>query len=193
MGEGGMLSTRNPELHQTLKYIRSHGMSSLTLDRHKGRTISYDVIRTGLNFRSDEIHAALGLVQLSKLENSNKQRALITDYYRQKLSSVSGVDVPFSDIKNTVPSYHILPVLLDKRVDRLDLITSLKEAGIQSSIHYPAFHQFSAFRPLNLNPTTIADEISERELTLPLFPGLTFENVDLVVNTIHSTLNTTSR
>lgn len=190
MGEGGMLSTRNPELHQTLKHIRSHGMSSLTLDRHKGRTISYDVIRTGLNFRSDEIHAALGLVQLAKLENSNKLRASITDYYRLKLNLIERIKMPFGDLKNTLSSYHILPVILDKRIDRINLINTLKESGIQSSIHYPSFHQFSAFKRLNLNPTPIADDISERELTLPLYPGLSFEGVDLVVNTIHSSLKT---
>lgn len=193
MGEGGMLSTRNPELHQDLRHIRSHGMSSLTLDRHKGRTISYDVIRTGLNFRSDEIHAALGLAQLAKLEKSNKLRASITDYYRLKLNALEGIEVPFTNAQNTVPSYHILPILPGKGFDRLNLINTLKEAGIQSSIHYPSFHQFSAFKSLNLTPTPIADEISERELTLPLYPGLSFEGVDLVVDTIHSTLKTSYR
>ena len=190
MGEGGMLSTRTPELYQTLKYIRSHGMSSLTLDRHKGRTISYDVIQTGLNFRSDEIHAALGLVQLKKLEQSNLQRASVSDYYRLKLKTIKGIKMPFSNLENRVPSYHILPVILDKGIDRINLITKLKEEGIQSSIHYPSFHQFSAFRSLNLNPTPIADDISERELTLPLYPGLSFEGVDLVLDTINSTLKT---
>jgi dTDP-4-amino-4,6-dideoxygalactose transaminase len=163
-------------------------MSSLTLDRHKGRTISYDVIRTGLNFRSDEIHAALGLVQLAKLESSNKLRASISDYYRLKLNAIEGIKMPFSDLKDVLPSYHILPVTLDKNIDRINLINKLKEAGIQSSIHYPSFHQFSAYKSLNLNPTPIADDISERELTLPLYPGLSFEGVDLVVNTIQSTL-----
>ncbi len=188
LGEGGMLSTSNPELFQTLKHIRSHGMSSLTLDRHKGRTISYDVIRTGLNFRSDEIHAALGLVQLDKLAQSNLRRKELTDYYRLKLSVVQGIDMPFKNIDNTFPSYHVLPILLSKSIDRIDLINKLKEAGIQSSIHYPSFHQFSAFKPLDLNPTPIADQISERELTLPLYPDLTFDQIDLVVSTINTSI-----
>jgi dTDP-4-amino-4,6-dideoxygalactose transaminase len=188
MGEGGMLSTRNPEINQTLRYIRSHGMSSLTLDRHKGRTISYDVIRTGLNFRSDEIHAALGLAQLDKLPKANKLRGEITDYYRLKLAPLKGIHVPFTKIQNTTPTYHIFPILLDKAIDRLSLIGSLKDAGIQSSIHYPSFHQFSAFKPLKLKATPVSDEISERELTLPLYPDLSFEQVDYVVNTIISSL-----
>ncbi len=192
MGEGGMLSTRNPDLNQTLRHIRSHGMSSLTLDRHKGRAISYDVLRPGLNFRSDEIHAALGLAQLAKLGKANKLRAAITNYYRLKLSATEWLKMPFSKTQNSESSYHILPVLLNKVVDRINLINSLKEAGIQSSIHYPSFHQFSAFKSLNLNATPIADEISERELTLPLYPDLSFDGVDLVVNTIQSTLKTSS-
>lgn len=192
IGEGGMLSTRNPDLNQKLRHIRSHGMSSLTLDRHKGRAISYDVLRPGLNFRSDEIHAALGLVQLAKLGEANKLRANLTDYYRQKLSAVEWLSMPFSNTQNSESSYHILPVLLDKCVDRGSLINSLKEAGIQSSIHYPSFHLFSAFKSLNLTPTPIADEISERELTLPLYPDLSFEGVDLVVNAIHSSLKKSS-
>jgi len=188
MGEGGMLSTRNPEINQNLRHIRSHGMSSLTLDRHKGRTISYDVLRPGLNFRSDEIHAALGLAQLAKLERSNNLRKDLTDYYRLGISTLEGVKMPFGKIKNAVPSYHILPVLLDKSIDRINLINTLKAEGIQSSIHYPSFHQFSAYKSLNLNATPVADEISERELTLPLYPDLSFEGIDLVINTIRTTL-----
>ncbi len=184
MGEGGMLSTKNPEIHQNIKHIRSHGMSSLTLDRHKGRTISYDVIRTGLNFRSDEIHAALGIAQLAKLKNSNEQREKLTSYYRQKISTVAGAEMPFTDNTNTLPSFHILPIILNKGIDRLKVIGSLKEAGIQSSIHYPSFHQFSAFKDLNLTPTPIADEISDRELTLPLFPSLTFESIDYIIKSL---------
>lgn len=188
MGEGGMLSTKNPEIHQNIKHIRSHGMSSLTLDRHKGRTISYDVIRTGLNFRSDEIHAALGITQLAKLKNSNEQRAKLTNYYRQKINTLEGVIMPFNDTSNTIPSFHILPVILDRGIDRLKVINTLKEAGIQSSIHYPSFHQFSAFKNLNLNPTPLADEISERELTLPLFPDLTFESIDYIIESLNVAL-----
>jgi len=193
MGEGGMLSTRNPDLHQRLRYIRSHGMSTLTLDRHKGRAITYDVVQPGLNFRSDEIHAALGIAQLAKLPHSNRQRGIITDHYRLRINAIDGFDMPFGAITNATPSYHVLPVLLDKQTDRVALISGLKEAGIQSSIHYPSFHQFTAFRSLNLNATPIADEISERELTLPLYPTLPLEGVDLVMNTVESLLKSCTR
>ena len=67
IGEGGMVSTQSKNLAQKLGFLRSHGMTSLTLDRHKGRAITYDVDQPGLNYRMDEIRAAIGSVQLVKL------------------------------------------------------------------------------------------------------------------------------
>ena len=192
-GEGGMTSTKDPVLHERLKLLRSHGMSSLTLDRHKGRAITYDVIKSGLNFRSDEIHAALGLVQLEKLTKANEKRKEISDYYRKQLSSIDEISIPFSSIDNVKPVYHIFPVLLDENIDRIKVIQSLKENGVQSSIHYPSVHQFSAFKHFALNPTPIADTISERELTLPLYPDLTKENVDLVIDSLKLAIKTSIR
>jgi dTDP-4-amino-4,6-dideoxygalactose transaminase len=192
-GEGGMTSTKNPDLHEKLKLLRSHGMSSLTLDRHKGRAITYDVIQPGLNFRSDEIHAALGLVQLKKLSDANEKRKKIFGYYRKYLNSVDGLSIPFNITNNTNPAYHIFPVLLDKDIDRVKVIQSLKEKGIQSSIHYPSAHQFSAYKHASLNPTPIADTISERELTLPLYPDLTTEMTELVVSSLKQSIKTSKK
>ncbi len=82
VGEGGMFVTRSKELHEKGRYLRSHGMTALTLDRHKGRSTSYDVILPGLNYRMDEIRAAIGLVQLAKLPEANRRRMQLVEYYR---------------------------------------------------------------------------------------------------------------
>jgi dTDP-4-amino-4,6-dideoxygalactose transaminase len=74
IGEGGMVTSCNPDLIQRLRYLRSHGMTTLTLDRHKGRAITYDVTEPGLNYRMDEMRAAIGLVQLDKLPAGNARR-----------------------------------------------------------------------------------------------------------------------
>lgn len=183
-GEGGMISTRNAITYERIRHIRSHGMSTLTFDRHKGRAISYDVIRPGLNFRSDEIHAALGLAQLDKLANANHKRALLSAYYRKKLIDIPEVTVPFEEIGDSLPVYHVFPILLHQQLDRIKVITSLKEDGIQSSIHYPSFQDFTGFKHLSLNATPVASEISARELTLPLFPTMTNSQIDLVVESL---------
>ena len=97
IGEGGMFVTGDPELHQKALYLRSHGMTALILDRHKGRAVSYDVIQPGLNYRMDEIRAAIGQVQLQKLSTANTRRGVLVSHYIHCLSACDGVTIPFLD------------------------------------------------------------------------------------------------
>jgi dTDP-4-amino-4,6-dideoxygalactose transaminase len=181
IGEGGMVTSCNPELIQRMRYLRSHGMTTLTLDRHKGRAITYDVAEPGLNYRMDEMRAAIGLVQLDKLPAGNARRKELTDRYRHNLEG-SAVSIPFAKLSvDQVSAYHILPVLLPAGVDRKAVIEGLKAKGIQSSIHYPPFWNFTAYTgQFSPSDTPVTAEICERELTLPLYPTMTDEEVDLV-------------
>ena len=188
VGEGGMISSKSKELNQQAMYYRSHGMTSLTLDRHKGRAITYDIAQSGLNYRIDEIRSALGLVQLDKLSVANKSRKLLVERYIENLKEFKSIMIPFIDIENIESVYHIFPILLDAKIDRVKLIGELKAEGIQSSIHYPAFKDFTAFKDIGLNPASIAEDIASRELTLPLYPTMSFEQVDLVCNSLKKTL-----
>lgn len=189
IGEGGMAVTRDPSTFQRLKYLRSHGMTTLTLDRHKGRAITYDVAEPGLNYRMDEMRAAIGLVQLEKLPAGNKRREELTDRYRHNLSE-SKVIIPFDKLpKDSISAYHILPVLLPGGAKRADVIAALKEKGIQSSIHYPPFWNFTAYKnDYSPSDTPNATIICERELTLPLYPTMTDVEVDLVTNALLESL-----
>ena len=188
IGEGGMLTTRDKQLHQRLRYLRSHGMTTLTLDRHQGRAISYDVIQPGLNYRLDEIHAALGLAQLEKLPAANQRRGQLTAAYRHQLAG-SGVTIPFARITNATSAYHILPVLLSETADRRQIIEALKQRGVQSSIHYPPFWEFSAYQD-HFSPAAapMAATIHQRELTLPLYPTMADADVDYVVASLRAAL-----
>ena len=89
---------------------------------------------------------------------------------------------------NVTEVYHIFPILLGVGIDRLGIIELMKQDGIQTSIHYPSFRDFTAFSDLNLNEAHIAEDIAKRELTLPLYPTMTFEEVELVVISIKSAL-----
>ena len=188
VGEGGMLSTNDKELSQQSKYFRSHGMTSLTLDRHKGRAITYDVVKSGLNYRIDEMRSSLGLIQLEKLKKANKARKVLVERYIELLHEVDGLSIPFINMKDIESVYHIFPILLDHGIDRVELIGLLKKEGIQSSIHYPAFKDFTAFKDIGLNNAPIAEDISKRELTLPLYPTMTIEEVNLVCEILKKNL-----
>ena len=185
IGEGGMVSTLNPQLDKKLGYLRSHGMTTLTLDRHKGRAITYDVAQPGLNYRMDEMRAAIGTVQLDKLAAGNVRRGELTDRYRGNLQG-SVVIIPFKNqAPNFVSVYHILPVLLPENTDRVAVIGALKEKRIQSSIHYPPFWDFTAYKgQFSPNDSPVTADICRRQLTLPLFPTMTDDEVDQVCNAL---------
>jgi dTDP-4-amino-4,6-dideoxygalactose transaminase len=93
-GEGGMLVTDRDDLAEKLRLLRSHGMTSLTYDRHQGHAFSYDVVALGYNHRIDEIRSALGLAQLAKLADNNAQRRPWTHAYWDALADLP-VDLPF--------------------------------------------------------------------------------------------------
>lgn len=182
-----MVCTLDPMLDKKLGYLRSHGMTTLTLDRHKGRAITYDVALPGLNYRMDEIRAAIGIVQLEKLPASNARRGQLTERYRHNLKE-SAVSIPFENqtqTSNETSVYHILPVLLPSNVDRTEVIAVLRENKIQSSIHYPPFWEFAAYnRQFSPNDSPVTADICSRQLTLPLFPTMTEDEVDRVCNTL---------
>ena len=186
-GEGGMVVTRNAQLFEKLRLLRSHGMSAPSFDRYKGRTVSYDVQSPGLNYRIHEISSALALVQLEKLQEANEKRKKIVERYYSRLDEVPSISIPYRHFSRGKPNYHIMPVLLSDSLDRPAIIESMKQAGVQTSIHYPAIQGFSAYKD-KVNPTPKAEYVCAHELTLPLYPGMTYEEVDIVCDALPGAL-----
>jgi dTDP-4-amino-4,6-dideoxygalactose transaminase len=185
-GEGGMLVTNDDALYEKLRLLRSHGMTSLTWDRHKGHAWSYDVVELGYNYRIDEIRAAIGNIQLAKLDRNNERRRQLVKLYRECLQDMPEVRVPFLDHPG-ISSSHIMPVLLPRGADRKDLMDEMKNQGIQTSIHYPPIHEFTAYKGVGKHgqgSLPLTEEIAQREVTLPLYPGMIDEDVVVVVQAI---------
>ena len=182
-GEGGMVVTRNTELFLNLKRLRSHGMSVPSFDRYKGRAVSYDVEIPGLNYRIHEISSALGLVQLKKLDDANNKRKNLVEHYYSRLDNISQVSVPYRNFSRGKPNYHIMPILLSDSLDRMAIIETMKQDGVQTSIHYPAIQNFSAYKN-KINGTPKAEYVCAHELTLPLYPDMTDEEVDIVCDAL---------
>jgi len=174
-----------------VRLLRSHGMTSLTWDRHQGHAYTYDVVDLGYNYRIDEIRAALGLVQLQKLTANNLRRETITKLYWQAFEPL-GLGLPFSVDKadaSRQPAYHIFPLLLPVGVDRQGFIDRLRETGIQTSIHYPPIHQFNYYRARYSNLSLpITESASAREVTLPLYPTMSEGQVSWVIDSVKSLL-----
>ena len=184
--EGGMITTNNDDLAKRIRLMRSHGMTTMTLDRHKGRAFSYDVVELGYNYRIDEIRSAIGIVQLGKLEDCNIRRCEIDQIYRERLADVYSIKVPFN-IEYGVSSHHIFPILLDKEVNRQEFMEYLKNNGIQTSIHYPPIHLFDYYRRnfgYDEGMLSITEEVAKREVTLPLYSSMKNEDVHYVCDVI---------
>lgn len=183
VGEGGMVVTKSDELLEKLRGFRSHGMTVPSFDRFKGRAITYDVSMAGLNYRIDEMRSVLGLVQLKKLDAANEARTKLVNHYYERLDGVNGVRIPFRHFTRGKPNYHIMPIMLEDGIDRIAVIESMKADEIQTSIHYPVIQYFTGYRG-SLNETPKAQFASEHELTLPLYPTMTLEQVDLVCDAL---------
>jgi len=190
-GEGGMIVTNDDKLARKIQLLRSHGMTALTWDRHKGHAHSYDVVDLGFNYRINEIASAVGLIQLKKLEKNNKKREKIVKEYIKKLKAVKELHIPFKDHVGK-SSYHLFPILLSESISRDEFMNELKKRGVQTSIHYPPVHLFTYYKKIfkfndGMLPNT--EYVGKHEVTLPLHPLMKSEDVEYIVESIKELLN----
>lgn len=192
IGEGGMIVTDHDRLAERIRLLRSHGMTTLTWDRHRGHASSYDVVEHGFNYRLDEIRAAMGLVQLERLPAENANRARLVARYRQRIAGRKGIVVPFAPIerqqladKRTTSSEHLCVVVLPKGTRSDDVRAALREERIQTSMHYPPIHRFSHYADdPRRRRLPITDDVASRLVTLPLFGHMRDDQVDVVVDSL---------
>ncbi len=191
-GEGGMLVTGDAALAERLRLLRSHGMTSLTWDRHRGHAFSYDVIAPGYNYRIDELRAALGRVQLRQLPDNNVRRRLLNEQYLVHLQALPDIGLPYAAWRGE-PSCHIRPILLPDGCDRHEFMAAMHAQGIQTSIHYPPVHLFTQYgRGVGDGRLPVTEAVARREVTLPLYPGMSEEDVARVVAGVRQALASAS-
>lgn len=190
-GEGGMLTTNSPAAAERIRRCRSHGMTSLTWDRHRGQAWSYDVTELGYNYRPNEITSALGLVQLEKLARNNQRRRELSALYQHLLAEkLPQLGVPFTHHPG-LSACHILPVLLPAEVARASFMDAMKARGIQTSIHYPIIPDFQAYRATAAATQSIPNirALAPREVTLPLYASMRDADVEEVILAAQASLN----
>ena len=185
VGEGGLLTTDDDDTAAFARLARSQGMTSGTWDRHTGRTDSYDVVRLGWNYRLDEPRSALAHSRLLRLEADIERRRELVRGYRERLGAIPGVLVPYRDEDVATSTCYVMPVMVDP--GRRDAVRTLMrdEFGVQTSIFYPAVHEFTVYR--DMLPATelpLTEQAARSEITLPLFPHMTAEEQDRVVESL---------
>jgi len=177
-GEGGIITTDNAEFMELAKRFRHHGQSEQT---------RYEYHDLGYNYRMTDIHAAIALGQLEKIEEFTEKRIKNAKLLTAGLKDIEGIQVPF--IKpNARHVFHQYTIKLDKfKLSRNELIEHLKNNGIGCGIYYP--------KPLHLHPWflkqgykkgdfPIAEKLSEQVISLPVHPSLSREEINFIVEII---------
>jgi len=185
VGEGGMVVTDDDQLAEQLRLLRSHGMTTLTWDRHRGHSRSYDVLTAGFNYRLDEVRAAIGLVQLRRVEHENERRRRIAQRYLEALHGEAGLTMPFANHEaRGASSHHLAVILLGEHVARDAVISELARARIQTSVHYPPIHRFSFYASSAQRELPRTEAVADRIVTLPLFGAMSDEQLEAVIQAV---------
>lgn len=193
-GEGGMLVTRNPEVAKRARVMRTHGLSFDSFDRFRkiGAAWAYDIVAPGFKYNLTDVASALGVVQLSKANALQAQRQKAAMRYIELLEGLP-LDCPSAAPSGSLHSWHIFPVRIHERAraTRDDVIGALTAAGVGSSVHYRPLHQMTYWRelcPSKAGDFPVADRYFAGAVTLPLFPGITDEELDRVVGVLREAL-----
>ncbi len=194
-GEGGMFCSDNAGLIERIRRLKFHGLGVDAYDRTtQGRSPQAEVLEPGFKYNLTDIAAVLGISQLNRLDEFNKKRNQLAMLYRELLSNIDEIlplSLPIYPMKH---AWHLFIIRLDTKragMDRDTFMMKLKEKNIGTGIHFKAVHTQKYYREtMNLTSGTLpaTEWNSDRICSLPLFPGMTVEDVDDVVNAIKEVL-----
>jgi dTDP-4-amino-4,6-dideoxygalactose transaminase len=187
VGEGGAVVTDDDDLAGRLRLLRSHGMTSLSWDRHQGHATGYDVVALGFNYRVDEPRAALAGHRLLRLDAENAQRSELAARYRARLAEL-GVDCPLLPSEDLRSAHHLFCILLAPNCERQAFRDRLAGEGIQTSMHYPPVHRFSIYANAAAE-LPVTDDYAQRTVTLPMYAHMTYAQQDQVIDAVQLALD----
>ncbi len=180
-GEGGAVLTDRDDLAERLRRFRNHGIGTELAAR---RDWTYDMVELGYNYRLTDIGAALGSSQLERMEAFLATRRRLAARYLERLAGHELLDPPVVDV-GADPAWHFafVQLRLDRlRVDRGAIYRALRAEGIGVNVHYIPVHHHTFYRERFPGVSMpVAESAYERLLTLPLFPAMTFADLDDVV------------
>ena len=192
--EGGMVTTADAALAERIRVMALHGMDKDAWKRFApGGSWRYDIVELGYKYNMMDLQAAMGIHQLAKVEQFRQRRLEIVQRYRQGLGSLPGLTLPDAPV-NGRHAWHLYPLLADfpaLGLTRDQFIERLNAENISANVHYIAAHLFSYYREhFGYKPGDfpVAEWLSDREVTLPLYTRLTDDDVDDVIAAVRRIL-----
>lgn len=194
-GEGGMLMTNDPELYNRCKLMRLHGINRDVWDRFTSDKPSweYDVVAPGFKYNMPDVNAAIGLAQLERANEFHQERVNVAKFYLENLAEVQAIDLPVCLGCLEDHAWHIFQIVLNENanVSRNHLIEKLSEAGIGTSVHYKPLHRMTYYKDYyQLSPANYpnSERIWQGNLSLPIYPFMSIDQLAYVVNSLKEML-----
>ena len=195
-GEGGAVATNDRMLAEKIRKLSLHGMSKDGWKRFKtGSKWQYDVSELGYKYNITDLAASYGLWQFKYLKDWSEKRKMLFGLYKSNLKSIDGLICPNEVKDNEIDAYHlfIIKIKPDKwSISRNDIIKKLNLNGIGTSVHYVPVHMHSYYiKKYNYDPNDFpkAKNLSKNVISLPLFPSLSTEEFNYIIDTISKLWN----
>lgn len=187
-GEGGMLVTDDPKIAETSQILRSAGASISDLERHKAKgIILQEYYINGYNYRMTDIQAAIGLIQIKKLQDILRIRNEQAEYYTRVLSEVEELETPYvPEYANHAFSSYMLKIRKGEKIKPNDVITKMAEKNISCRFGIQPLHREPYFKNRGFSdddfPTS--NDVARRSFFIPIFPGLSEENINYIIKNL---------
>lgn len=192
-GEGGLVATRNPEYLKRMRLMRLHGIDRAVWNRYSegagARAWEYDVTAPGFKYNMTDIAAAIGRVQLKRAAELLQERRSLAARYSQNLRDLPDLELPVDAVGH---AWHLYIVKLKDSHQRDNLADELEKDGIGTSVHFKPLHHMSYWKNqygLDAVDFPVAENISQRILSLPLWPGLSAGMQRRIVNSVRRALH----
>jgi perosamine synthetase len=193
-GEGGMVTLEDAGKAERIRRLRLHGLSNSAQDRYNaGGAWRYDIVEKGYKYNPTDFSAAMGLVQLSKANEFLRERRRVVDKYRQLLQDTPEIQL-FREASHVCSSWHLFPIRLEDALQkrRDDIMSRLHAKGIVTSVHFVPLHMHSYYRDkYSYRPEDfpVASKAQAGLISLPIYPGLSNQEVEFVAENLKKCLN----
>ena len=189
-GEGGMVTTENNELAEKIRILSLHGISKDAWKRYSSEgSWFYEIIYPGYKYNFTDIQSSIGIHQIRRLKEFQKQKKKIVEIYNESFEKISGINPPVVR-KNVEHAWHLYPITIEESkigINRNQFIEELKKLNIGTSVHFIPIHMHRYYKEkfgFKDNDFPIASDVYKKILSLPLFSKMTENDAYDVINAI---------
>jgi len=190
-----MVTTENNEWAESIRTLRLHGISKDAWKRYsKDGAWFYEVVEAGYKYNMTDIQAALGVAQLKKIDGMWERRIEIAGRYTEAFSDIPDLLRTPLERDDRESAWHLYVIKLNTealKIDRSAVMEALKGAGVSTSVHFIPLHRHPFYRDtfgLDARDFPVSENIFERIISLPIYPGMSDLEVGFVIDTLVSTL-----